>query len=281
MSKVTFEPVKEHIGAIVHVAREHLFDDDVAQACLAALEARCVLVFPQAHLSDEEQLAFTDKLGARVNFAKRAPGGAAASQGVYKITLDGTINEHPEYVHGTFFWHIDGVLIDQPLPKATLLSARKLSATGGQTEFANLYAALDHLPEWEIAPYRDARVLHTMASSMRDVVEEVNEQTVVLLNVAVPMEHPLIWTKDDGRQSLLVGSHADRIIGMDLPQGRAVIRRMIEWAAQERFRYTHQWQDGDFVVWDNTGVMHRVVPYDGDSGRTMHRTTVAGHEKVG
>jgi Taurine catabolism dioxygenase TauD, TfdA family len=155
-----------------------------------------------------------------VNFAKRAPGGSAASQDVYKITLDGKVNQHPEYVHGTFFRRIDGVLIDQPLPKATLLSARKLTATGGQTEFANLYAALDHLPDWEIAPYRDARTVHTMASSMCDVVEEVNEQTVVLLDVAVPMEHPLIWTKEDGRQSLPVGSRADRIVGMDLPQGR-------------------------------------------------------------
>ncbi len=280
MSKVTFETVKPNIGAIVHVDRVHMFDDDVAAACLDALEDHCVLVFPQVYLTDEEQLAFTDKLGARVDFTKKAPGGTAASQDVYKVTLDGKLNEHPEYVHGTFFWHIDGVTIDQPLPKATLLSARKLSATGGQTEFANLYAAFENLPDWEIAGLEDARVIHTIAASMRDVVEEVNEETVVLLNVAVPMEHPLVWTHANGRKSLLVGSHADRIVGLDLPQGRAIIRRLIEWSAQDAFRYTHQWQDGDFVVWDNTGVMHRVVPYANDSGRTMHRTTVAGHEKV-
>lgn len=280
MSKVIFENVKPAIGSIVHVDRAHMFDDDVAEACLAAIEERCVLVFPGAHLTDAEQLAFTDKMGARVDFTKGAPGGTAAAQDAYTITLDGKVNEHPEYVHGTFFWHIDGVTIDQPLPKLTLLSARKLSKRGGQTEFANLYAALEHLPDWELEGLEDSRVIHNIVASMRDVVEEVNEETVVLLNVAVPMEHPLIWTKEDGRKSLLVGSHADRIIGMPLPQGRAIIRRLIEWAAQERFRYTHQWQDGDFVVWDNTGVMHRVMPYDNDSGRTMHRTTVAGHEKV-
>jgi alpha-ketoglutarate-dependent taurine dioxygenase len=68
---------------------------------------------------------------------------------VYTITLDKKVNFQPEYVLGTFFWHIDGVTINQPLPKATLLSARKLSPTGGQTEFASTYAAYENLPEAE------------------------------------------------------------------------------------------------------------------------------------
>ena len=280
MAKIAFEPVKPNIGAIVHVDRAHLFDDDVAQACLSALEDRGVLVFPQVHLSDEEQLALTDKLGARVNFTRNAPGGKDAAQDVYKITLDKDVNGHPEYVLGTFFWHVDGVTIDQPLPKATLLSARKLSATGGQTEFANLYAAYEQLPDWERANIEDLKVVHTIAASMRVFMDEVNEETVVLLNKAVDMVHPFVWTHKSGRKSLLVGSHADHVVDLPYAHGRALITRMIEWAGQPDFRYTHQWQPGDFVVWDNCGLMHRVVPYDENSGRTMHRTTLAGFEKV-
>lgn len=60
---------------------------------------------------------------------------------------------------------------------------------------------------------------------------------------------------------------------------RALIRRLAEWAAQPDFVYSHEWQQGDFVIWDNCGVMHRVNPYD-DERRTMHRTTLAGVERV-
>ena len=280
MTKVTFEPIKPHIGSRVIVDRANLFDDDVAQACLAQLEERGVLLFPQVNLTDEEQLALTDKFGARIDFTRGAPGGDAAEQDVYKITLDRRINPHPEYVLGTFFWHIDGVTIDQPLPKATLLSARKLSDKGGQTEFANLYAAYEQLSDEEKADLESLRVVHTIAASMKVFMDEVNEETVVLLKKAVDMEHPFVWTHESGRKSLLIGSHADHVVGMPYPHGRALITRMIEWAGQPAFRYTHRWEPGDFVIWDNCGLMHRVVPYDETSGRTMHRTTLAGHEKV-
>ena len=87
------------------------------------------MVFPRLNLTDTEQLAFTDKLGKRLNYNRKAPGsGADGEEDVYTITLDKKINFQPEYVLGTFFWHIDGVTINQPLAsKATLLSARKLS----------------------------------------------------------------------------------------------------------------------------------------------------------
>ncbi len=279
MAQITFEPVKALIGAIAHVDRADLLSDEVAHATLATLEERGVVVFPGLDLSDAEQLAFTDKLGDRVNFSKSAPGADATAQDVYKITLDPEINQHAEYVLGTFFWHVDGATIDQPLPKATLLSARTLSQSGGQTEFANLYAAWKYLPERDKAAFESLRVLHTLRSSMRDVVDTIDEESVVLLNKAADMDHPLVWTHHSGRKSLLLGSHADKVIGMGLAQGRALIRRLTEWAAQPDFTYSHEWQPGDFVIWDNCGVMHRVVPYD-DPRRTMHRTTLAGLEKV-
>jgi alpha-ketoglutarate-dependent taurine dioxygenase len=73
---------------------------------------------------------------------------------------------------------------------------------------------------------------------------------------------------------------ADHVIGMPVPAGRALLARLVEWAAQPDFTYTHRWQEGDLVIWDNTGTLHRVRPYDSDSGRTMHRTTIAGTEAV-
>jgi alpha-ketoglutarate-dependent taurine dioxygenase len=94
------------------------------------------------------------------------------------------------------------------------------------------------------------------------------------------MEQPLVWTHADGRKSLLVGTHADAIVGMPAPHGRALLWRLQQWAGQPDFVYRHDWKIGDLVMWNNEGVMHRVVPYT-DAKRSMHRTTIAGKERLG
>jgi len=282
MNTARIEPIKPHIGGIVHIAKDHLLDDQSIAAVREALEHRGVLVFPRLNLTDAEQLAFTDKLGKRVNFTRKAPGsGAADEEDVYAITLDKKINFQPEYVLGTFFWHIDGVTINQPLPKATLLSARKLSPTGGQTEFASTYAAYKNLPETEKKALENLKVVHKMEASMRPVFEELAEEDLARWRgMSEVMVHPLVWTHNSGRKSLVIGSHADSVVGLPIPHGRSLLVRLQEWAAQPAFTYRHEWQEGDLAIWDNCGCMHRVVPYDENSGRRMHRTTIMGEERV-
>ena len=158
MSTVRIEPIKRHIGGIVHVAKDHLLEARPSPPCARRWRIVGFSSSLALDLTDAEQLAFTDKLGTRLNYTRKAPGSDAADEkDVYAITLDKKINNQPEYVLGTFFWHIDGVNIDQPLPKATLLSARKLSPTGGQTEFASTYAAYESLPEMEKKAHREAQ----------------------------------------------------------------------------------------------------------------------------
>jgi alpha-ketoglutarate-dependent taurine dioxygenase len=93
-------------------------------------------------------------------------------------------------------------------------------------------------------------------------------------------EHPIVWTHESGRKSLVIGTQADRVIGMPVPDGRALLVRLMEWAAQPDFTYRHEWQEGDLVIWDNPGALHRVIPYERSSGRLMHRTSIAGTEQV-
>jgi alpha-ketoglutarate-dependent taurine dioxygenase len=280
---VTIEAIKPHIGGLVHVDKAHLCDDAVVSACQAALEDRGVLVFPKMFLTDAEQLAFTDKFGERVNFSKTVPGGKDADEeDVYKITLDRKINREPEYVLGTWFWHMDGVTIDQPLPKATMLSARKLSAWGGQTEFASTFAAWETLPDADKAAIEGLEVIHRMEASMRPMYREMPAERLERYRaMATVMLHPLVWTQKSGRKSLVLGPHADEVVGQSLPAGRSLLARLTEWAAQPDFTYRHEWQEGDLVIWNNCGVMHRVVPYDDESGRSMHRTTIMGTERLG
>ncbi len=275
--KVRVENIKPAIGSIVQIERSSLLDDDVAQRCLELLDERQVLVFPQIGLSDKEQLAFTDKLGARVNFTSRVPGGDRASKDVYTITLDPKINNEPEYVLGTYFWHMDGITVDMPPPKASVLSARKVAPKGGQTEFASTYAAYQALPEQEKAELEGLRVLHSVTAAVREVA---TPESLDPYRRELRQEHPLVWKRQSGRKSMIIGYTADYVVNLPRADGKALLARLLEWTAQPAFTYRHYWQEGDLVVWDNCGALHRVIPYAPDSGRTMHRTSVAGVEAV-
>lgn len=275
------ELIKPNIGAIVSVDnRSALSEPAVVQRCLEALDAHDVLVFPRLGLTDSEQLAFTDRLGARVDFTRSVPGGLAAEPGVYKITLDPKINTEPEYVLGTFFYHMDGMPIEAiPPPKATLLSARVVAPKGGQTQFASTRAAYEGLSAAQKAEFEGLRVLHSARAGVRRVFDSEAELAAIRTG-SVAGERPLVWTSSSGRKSLLIGETADRIVGMPLAQGRALLARLLEWAGQPDFSYSHEWQEGDLVMWNNCGALHRVIPYDRDSGRMMHRTSLAGVEAV-
>jgi alpha-ketoglutarate-dependent taurine dioxygenase len=275
--KIKAENVKPKIGSIVHIDRSDITDREVIADCLELLEQRQVLVFPKLNLNDQEQLAFTDQLGVRVNFTDKIAGGDSSSQDVYTVTLDPKLNNEPEYVLGTYFWHMDGVCSPIPPPKASVLSARRTAAKGGQTEFASTLAAYEALPEDEKKDLEGLRVMHTVAAAVREVA---TPEVLAPSRRHMKHEHPLVWSHKSGRKSLLIGYTADQVTNLPKADGRALLARLLEWTAQPDFTYRHYWQEGDLVVWDNTCALHRVIPYAMDSGRTMHRTSVAGYEAV-
>jgi alpha-ketoglutarate-dependent taurine dioxygenase len=279
------KPIKKHIGATVQVDRTELNKPEVVRAVLEGLEERGVLIFPRINLTDEEQIAFTDSLGDRVTFKTGSLGAhksaqGISAQGIYHVTLDPKVNQHPEYVFGTFFWHMDGMPVhDIPPPKATLLSARRLSSKGGQTQFASTAAAYEALPEQEKADIEKLRVVHSIYAAVLPTLD-TEEEHAKSRQSEVKRERPLVWTQSSGRKSLIIGHTADRIVGWPVSEGRALLERLMEWSAQPDFMYSHEWQPGDLVMWNNSGVLHRVIPYDRNSGRMMHRTSLAGVEAI-
>jgi alpha-ketoglutarate-dependent taurine dioxygenase len=187
------------------------------------------------------------------------------------VTLDPTKSSTAAYLRGTVYWHIDGAQDDVP-SKATMLSAHVISATGGETEFASTYAAYDDLTDAEKAEYEDLRVLHSLESSQRLVYPDPTPEQLA--------EHPLVWQHRSGRRSLVIGVSASHVVGRDLSEGRALLADLLERSTAPERVYRHEWSVGDLVIWDNTGVMHRVQPYDPTSGREMHRTTMSGDEPI-
>jgi len=234
------------------------------------LQRRGVLVVRGLHIDDQSQLAFAKSLG------EVQPQGAG---GIFKITIDPDVNPGAEYVKGSFFWHIDGASDDVP-NFAAMLSAKSLSSTGGDTHFANTYAAYDELPEDEKRRYDGMRVVHSFETSQRYVNPEPNSRELEFWQTRTPKVHPLVWTHTTGRKSLVLGSTADHIAGLDPAEGRMILNRLREWATQPQFVYVHKWSEGDLLIWDNTGTMHRVDAYPLEENRLMHRTTIDGEEAI-
>jgi alpha-ketoglutarate-dependent taurine dioxygenase len=278
---IRFSNIKEFIGTRVSWDdRSDLFTPEAAKAIREQVEHRTVLVFPQVDLTDEEQLRITELLGPKVRLTGKF-NVQDNNEDVYQVTLDEKINPQPEYVLGTFFWHMDGLSVDMPPPFATLLSCRIAPDKGGETEFCSTYAAYAGLPDEDKEALEGLVAIHSVKASLSPIADAIPEKhREKVLGIGLEKEHPIVWKHQDGRKSLVIGTTTDRIVGMEVPAARALLIRLQEWAAQPNFSLRHKWTKGDFVIWDNTGAMHRAIPYDKSTGRMMHRTSIAGTEAV-
>lgn len=256
------------IGTSIETDAATLLGGTKAAEIRAALEQRGVIAFPKIALGDQEQVAFTRTLGQIVE---------EGEGNIYKITMDPTENVQAEYLKGAFFWHIDGTMSERPI-LASIMSARRLSDVGGDTLFSNTYAAYDDLPASEKAVLEKLSVVHMLEVSQRYVTPEPSWETLQDWQQYPPRTLPLVWTHRSGRKSLVLGSTASHVVGMDLREGWALLTRLRDYATQPQFTYRHKWQVGDMVIWDNTGTMHKATPYPLDSGRMMHRTKIEGEE---
>ncbi len=259
------------IGARVLNSKDELLSGELAGDIRELLERRGVLVFPEIHFTDEEQVAFTKTLGT---FLPEMEG-----QEIYNITLDQSINPRSEYLKGSLYWHIDGTMNKMPIG-AAILSSKVLPTWGGNTEFCNTYAAWDLLAEEEQAQLEGLRVMHSAWTSLLYYEPEPSYAKLEELMALGEVELPLVWKHRSGRKSLVLGCTAHHVIGMNPTESTRLLVRLREWATQPQLVYSHQWSVGDAVMWDNTGTMHRAMPYDPDCGRLLRRTKTAGEEPI-
>ena len=278
---IRFEDLKPAFGCrVAWDQREDVFAPEAIAAIRDKLAERTVLVFAGLGLSDDEQVRFTDLIGERLALTASI-NAQDVHEAIYQISLDRRVNPRPEYVYATYFWHMDGISNDDVPPFATFLSCRTRAPKGGQTEFASTYAAYAGLPEEDRRDLESVRIIHSVRSGIvRAFGAEAPAEDPRAAGLVLRREHPAVWTHASGRKSLVIGSTAESVAGWPMPEGRALIERLLEWSVQPDFTYRHDWREGDFVVWDNTGALHRVVPYAEDSGRLMHRTSIAGIEAV-
>lgn len=248
---------------------ENLLDDAVIAQCREALKWRGVLLIRGAHLDDDTQVAFSRKFGGE--------GGVPGGRELSTISMDRKVNKLAEYLKGAFNWHLDDTTSDVP-SSATMLTGRRLSSEGGGTEFANTYAAYENMPARERKRYDGLRVVHSFEAAQRKVNPDPTDEELAGWRTAPTHESSLVWKRRDGRRSLVIGATADHIVGVSADESRELLDELLAWATQSRFCYTHGWAVGDAVLWDNTAVLHRALPYDPSSDRMLRRTHVKGQE---
>jgi len=261
-----------------------LSNDEVA-AIEAGMDTYAVLVFHGQKLTDEQQQAFSrnfgpleDSRGGNVTKAQDKRLGEGMND-VSNLGKDGKPLPKDSRQHlfnvGNMLWHSDSSFRAVPA-KYSLLSCRVLNTNGGNTEFADMRAAYDDLDAETKAEVDGMICEHSLMYSRGSLgfldFSEDERRMFNPVRQSLVRSHPVT-----GRKSLYLSSHAGAILGQSMPEARILLRDLTEHATQPKYVYAHKWQLGDFVMWDNRQVMHRVRRYDSSQPRDMRRTTVAGN----
>jgi alpha-ketoglutarate-dependent 2,4-dichlorophenoxyacetate dioxygenase len=235
----------------------------------AAMDGFAVLVFRDQAFSDEDQLAFAQRFDGKLHGRTGAAVVGKNRFGNEALTDISNVDENGEllgsddrrrmYALGNRLWHTDASFQD-PCGRYSMLHARVVPAVPADTEYADMRAAYDELDAQMKAKIENLKAHHSIAHSRETLGFKWSEAEAEQLKGAV---QPLVRTNPrTQRRSLYLASHASSIVGWPVPEGRLLLRDLIEHATQPRFVYRHAWRVGDLVIWDNLATMHRGRPFD-------------------
>ncbi len=246
------------------------------------IAAHRILVVKNQTLDSDAQEAFSECFGELLHPVTRRPDGIRLPQ-THEITnaaKEGGIS-NDQYLGATAFWHTDGAYFPVPPLYTTLYAVKLPPSGGGDTEFVDMRAAYDALPQAQKQALDGLQVVHSHAE--KNLVSGARAGTMDEVRDAPPVIHPMIRTIEGTEQrALYLGMYAVRILGMPDEEARKLLAELHEHSIQPEFRYTHVWEPGDLMMWDNRSLMHRAVGnFDMDREvRTLRRTVVKNLESA-
>lgn len=241
--------------------------------------AHQVLLFRDQQLSDADLIAFSRHFGELdeapiQESGRRFVDGYPEIYVVSNVVVDGV--PIGSLGAGEAVWHTDMSYLPQP-PKASVLMAREVPPSGGDTSFCTMYGAWDALPHDLRAQALSLRVKHdgtyNSGGFVRAGVTPSDDP-----RTAPGTMHPLVPVHPDtGRRHLYLGRRRNAWLeGMSLDESDALLDRLWAIATADALTWRHQWRVGDVVMWDNRCVMHRRDAFDATARRVMHRTQIKG-----
>jgi alpha-ketoglutarate-dependent 2,4-dichlorophenoxyacetate dioxygenase len=271
------------VGEVSGVDVGKPIDGATVAALNAAIDRYSVLVFRGQELNDERQMAFARNFGelelprSGVADVKRRLPPAVAD--ISNLDADSNVRDRDDPRRfdqlGNRLWHTDGSFRRVPAALSMLYahSVPGPSTRGnGETEFADMRAAYDALTDQQKDDIADLVALHDIAWSRGQL--GFNELLFGEKQVLPPVPQRLVRTHPGSKRKVLyVAAHASEIVGWPVPEGRLLLRELIEHAMQREFVYRHDWRKGDLVIWDNRATMHRGRGFDETRVRDLRRVT--------
>ena len=247
-----------------------------------AINRYAVVVFHDQKLTDDQQIAFAGNFGPIHSSAQRARHRSIKHRlqreeiadisnldGDGKV-LDVNARRRLDWLANRL-WHTDASF--RAVPGAlSMLYAHIIPKDGGDTQFADLRAAYDALPDSTKQRLEGLVAMHSIWHSrgQLDVTRFAPEELASL----PPVPQRMVRTHPGShRKTLYIAAHASHIVGMPVPDGRLLLMELIEHATQPQFVHTHRWRQGDMVIWDNRCTMHRARPFDTTEERDLRRVT--------
>ena len=259
----------------------------IAQDDVDAIESvwreRLVVVFHGQKLSDPELIAFSKRFG-ELDPPGANPYGEPFLKEFPELNVISNVVEDGKPIgglgDGEAVWHADMTYVDVP-PKAAMLHSLEIPPTGGNTHFANMFAAYESLPAdlkkavaGKIAVHDASR---NSAGQLRKGYREVAD-----VRQTVGAHHPLVRTEPKtGRKALFLGRRPNAYVrGLDVAESDALLDALWAHATTPEFAMCHIWQVGDVLMWNNLSVLHRRDPFDPNARRIMHRSQIKGDERI-
>lgn len=280
---ITVTQISELFGAEISGIDVNSASEEAFAEIRAAFETHGILLFRDQPMDDAQQVVFSERFGPleKTVSVNPAVGTPFARQSNIDLASGKAMDPDDKrifYQKGNMLWHADSTFKEIP-SLCSILTAREVPPSGGDTEFASTRATYDDLDEATKSRLDGCVVEHDFAWSRARSGFVFNEKQRA---ESPPARHPLVQLNPaTGRRSLMIGAHAKCIVGWPEDESRSMLDDLLEHTTAPERVYVHQWRTGDAIVWDNRATLHRATPFDYTKHRRlMQRTTVSNPDAV-
>ena len=272
------------VGEVSGMDLSQPVDAASVRAIWEAIDCYAVLVFHDQQLSDEQLRDFAGKFGQLEIGRSAAEGGkrrlALPEIGdISNLDESGQLGDRNDRRRldslGNRIWHTDASYMPVPVVLGMLHAVAVPPASalgGGQTEFADMRAAYDALPQI-MQDEIDGLVAEHDIFWSRGQIGFTNFLPGEREKYPPSQQRLVRRHRGSKRNSLYLSAHASHIVGWPVPEGRILLYDLNLHATRPEFVYSHNWQVGDLVIWDNRCTMHRGRPHDDTHARDLRRAT--------
>ena len=251
----------------------------------ALFEEHSALLFKRQAFDDEDHLSLARAFGPIEDRKadEREKGEKFVVPQVTNVMADsslkGDLDMHRLHLESNFLWHSDSTFM---LPPAltNILTARIVTSEGGATELASTRAAWSAMPDELRDRIAGRGIWHHYSVSRAKISPELANHPMFHKWPATHLKS--IWTNPiNGREALYLASHAYKVDGYDDQESEELLEELIAFCTRPEFVYSHSWEVGDVLIWDQRAVMHRGTPWPQEQPRTLSSICVSVTEKDG